>query len=957
MLVSSVPADPRGSRYLRVLPLVPILLLAAGVRLLGLGNQDLWGDEAFSVTTAIGPIGNLIGALSTGEPHPPLYPLLLAAWLRLLGHSELVSRLPSAFEGILSVAVAAAIARSFAPEGDDRAASRASVLGGLLVAVNPFQVWYAQEARMYAQVSLFGGLSALLLLRMWRGARGSVIPYALAVVGVAGSHYFGLFVPLGQGIVVALHAREKRSLLKAWLSAVIFAAVLYLPWVYLARDIFLHYYGAPPGAVDLPAIAVSALVRVAAGWSVSWRIGVVVAVFLSALALIGVAARARSDADRFTRALLVSWLVTPFVAGYLVSLVRPMYAERYLIVSSLPFILLVARAIASRLGTPWPGLDWLTIRPDSDLGSRGPVEKVPAQSMRKLGIALGGIALVGVLVVALGPLYNVWIGRYVKSTYNTHVRDVASLMRPDDVVILDGTSQRPLFSYYAPQSWAMYPLPDDVPLDPNRTAAELTQFAQTHAGAWIFLYATTDYDPGYFVARWLSQHAYRAFDDWAVSGRLQYYRFASDAAMTTRPTNLVFGDLLRLTRYAWTADDFAVGDSIPIAFWWDRLGPTTATTRVSLRLVDQSSFTWAQTDQDVGGDFAQTGDWPSGQTLDDHHALLVPPGTPPGDYRLLLTVYRADGSQTEPASGSGATIESNGVLLTTIHVTKPSDHIWAAGLGGFHGSTAMFNGLLGLVGFAGSDSVTAGESGYLTLVWKSLVDHPMWTDLRLEVVDGRGKVVEQRDLPLAPASFPTTVWKKGDVIRQQYNLPISDQLAPGTYRLEIAPGGPAIGASTTIAPTVLGSIIVRAGPLPPPVVTPGHPLSYSLGSAVELAGYDLSPTRAQAGQPIQVTLHWLDRAALPIDYTGFVHVLDASGMVVAQRDQQPAGGHRPTSSWFPGNVIVDAYQVDLSAKLLPGRYEIEVGMYNSDDGARLPVTHAGQAAGDHIIIAQLEIAL
>src|SRR5260370_8999649 len=90
--------------------LAPVLLLAAGVRLFGLGNADLWGDEAFSVVTSRGPLFQLFGLLARSEPHPPLHPLLLAGWLRVFGSSEFVSRIPSAFAGIAAVAVAASLA-------------------------------------------------------------------------------------------------------------------------------------------------------------------------------------------------------------------------------------------------------------------------------------------------------------------------------------------------------------------------------------------------------------------------------------------------------------------------------------------------------------------------------------------------------------------------------------------------------------------------------------------------------------------------------------------------------------------------------------------------------------------------------------------------------------------------------------------------------------------------------
>src|SRR5258708_19121600 len=117
--------------------LVPVLLLAAGVRFFGLGNTDLWGDEAFSVVTSRGPLSQLFGLLARSEPHPPLYPLVLAGWLRVFGSSEFVSRIPSAFAGIAGVAVAASLARSFVPAGDRQRATFAAVVARLLVGLNP----------------------------------------------------------------------------------------------------------------------------------------------------------------------------------------------------------------------------------------------------------------------------------------------------------------------------------------------------------------------------------------------------------------------------------------------------------------------------------------------------------------------------------------------------------------------------------------------------------------------------------------------------------------------------------------------------------------------------------------------------------------------------------------------------------------------------------------------------
>ncbi|HLZ10882.1 MAG TPA: hypothetical protein VKT80_20025, partial [Chloroflexota bacterium] len=370
-----------------------------------------------------------------------------------------------------------------------------------------------------------------------------------------------------------------------------------------------------------------------------------------------------------------------------------------------------------------------------------------------MGILAGTVSLTILVALASGPLYNVWRGRYVKSTYNTHVKDTAALIRPNDAVILDGTSQSPLYSYYVNYPWMTYPLPRDVPLDVDQTTRELRDIAANHVGAWIFLYATTDYDPGYVVPRWLTQHAYRAFDDWAVTGRLQYYRFDTPANLVENPVSITFGNGLSMTQYAFDGHDLAAGDTVPTAFWWKR--PTTGgpRMRISLRLVDQSGFTWAQSDQELGGDFFDEGDWPGGSPLEDHHGLLVPPGTPPGAYRVRLNVYQADNGEPVLATGTGLSFEAGGIGLGDVRVVRAADHVWTDGIAGYHSSDAIIGGVK-LLGYSGSSRAVAGDSGYLTLVWTALVDHPKWTSLQVEAIAESGQIAQTRELPLATDSYP-----------------------------------------------------------------------------------------------------------------------------------------------------------------------------------------------------------
>jgi 4-amino-4-deoxy-L-arabinose transferase-like glycosyltransferase len=112
-------------------------------------------------------------------------------------------------------------------------------------------------------------------------------------------------------------------------------------------------------------------------------------------------------------------------------------------------------------------------------------------------------------------------------------------------------------------------------------------------------------------------------------------------------------------------------------------------------------------------------------------------------------------------------------------------------------------------------------------------------------------------------------------------------------------------------------------------VKPQHPLTVNLteagGGAITLLGYDVG--RGQAGGSLPLTLYWRCDAPLKADYTVFVHLIDAKGATVAQRDTLPRSGAYPTSRWQSGELVVDEQDVPLPASIPPADYRIEVGMY------------------------------
>ncbi len=138
-------------------------------------------------------------------------------------------------------------------------------------------------------------------------------------------------------------------------------------------------------------------------------------------------------------------------------------------------------------------------------------------------------------------------------------------------------------------------------------------------------------------------------------------------------------------------------------------------------------------------------------------------------------------------------------------------------------------------------------------------------------------------------------------------------------------------------PQPLGQLQVQATERQRVMPAVSHPMSVTLGAQVALAGYDLAPAgqALRAGQPLTLTLAWKSLAPASADYSVFVHLLDASGAVRAQKDSMPVDGTYPTTLWQPGEHVTDRYTLDLPADLPPGDYTLAAGLYLPETGQRL----------------------
>jgi hypothetical protein len=317
------------------------LVTAAGLalRLVDLGRESFWLDEAGRAAIAALPLAVIPAAVGVVELSPPLYHLLLHAWQRLVGADDIALRLLAA---LLS---AAAIPATYAL-GCELVGRRAALVAALFAAATPLYVAYAQEAAMYALFLLLALLATLGYVRLVRDgphAHGALLLYAAPMLLALYTHYYALFLLAAQSAYVLWRAWRGAlppGLGRAWLLAQVGMAIAFAPWLpllwqqaHLAASV--GDWAAPDPLAALGGLVLALSVGPAAGLPA----GLVALLFLPALAAGVAALRPRPD----VLALLACYALVPIALGLLAAYPLHAFRERgFIAIAFVPQLLVAA---------------------------------------------------------------------------------------------------------------------------------------------------------------------------------------------------------------------------------------------------------------------------------------------------------------------------------------------------------------------------------------------------------------------------------------------------------------------------------------------------------------------------------------------------------------------------------------------------------------------------------------
>jgi uncharacterized membrane protein len=350
-----------------------IVITVLGIALRYYHNTDisLWHDEAFSALMIRYPWGEMFYRLGL-DVHPPMYYIFLRFWHNVFGDSLLSLRSFSIFFSTASIWAAYALVKEAFKN------KQAALWAALLIAINPFQLQYVTEARMYTFGAFFALLAGYFLVkalniqkekhdrerlnmphlpedaklshRLWV----SYLGFTLSMIIIIYTHYYLFFTAAAIGfyglVYLFFHHRWDWKKYIPLLLCFIIIVLSFLPWLktflFQYHQVQQSYWIPPLNVWSIPSTfwdMMLGFARDTTKTTTQFLLAIVI------VASVGIFYRLSKKTDAFHKWLVVLAVVAPFCGSLLFALLARLkgsnssvYLDRYFLFASVFFSIAMA---------------------------------------------------------------------------------------------------------------------------------------------------------------------------------------------------------------------------------------------------------------------------------------------------------------------------------------------------------------------------------------------------------------------------------------------------------------------------------------------------------------------------------------------------------------------------------------------------------------------------------------
>lgn len=416
-----------------------ILIVSLVLRIPRLESRPIWYDEAFSIFLSQQPLERIISGTAP-DTMPPLYYFLLHGWMSI--NQQIW------FMRALNVVISVGIVALVYTLSTKLFGKSAGKWAALFAAISPLQIFFAQELRMYAllTLALLGYLYFFLQLwreqlssrRYWIGWIGLIVCGSVAMY----SHNLAIFSIIASNILLFFR-REWRFLARLFLAQLVIGLIT-LPWLVIVpqqiQKIQTAFWTPQPGLIQV----LQAVVAFHTNLPVpEWLLPIAVITSVQTIALVFYETKKTSRGNHAVLALANFTLSPPLLLFVISYFMRPVFVPRAFMLSSLTYYALAGRAVSEVRN-------------------------------RSIGLVIALLFIIPALA-SLPPQYT--YESFPRSPYERATDKLDDLIRDEDVIVHDNKLSYFPMHYYQPRLPQLFIT--DIPGSHNDTLAPGSQSAMS----------------------------------------------------------------------------------------------------------------------------------------------------------------------------------------------------------------------------------------------------------------------------------------------------------------------------------------------------------------------------------------------------------------------------------------------------------------------------------------------
>lgn len=318
---------------------IPLLLFVINfiIKISFITSRDIALDEPFSMYYAQMDIPGIIDMLYN-ENNPPFHFFLLHYWIKLFGIGAFSVRFPSLLFSCFTAVMIYKIGNKFFN-------SLTGIVAGLIFTFSTMHIFFSHEARVYPLFVLLTAVSLYCFLSISKApdVKRYYVALFFANLVLSYSHYFGFFVLFVEAVCLLLLPNRK-ELFKKFFILFLCIGIFYIPnllifWhrfstsaqngTWVAAPAVTEYYGNLNRFLNNRYNMVMVLLA-----------GTCIFIYLYRNKML--VSKIKELFQNTTFKIVFVWFIVPYTLMFLLSFKVPMFIDRYILYTSIPFYLLVA---------------------------------------------------------------------------------------------------------------------------------------------------------------------------------------------------------------------------------------------------------------------------------------------------------------------------------------------------------------------------------------------------------------------------------------------------------------------------------------------------------------------------------------------------------------------------------------------------------------------------------------